>query len=191
MIRQGDTPQQSIDRAAARKRRRRDNAKFIAETQGVSVLLNFKGAMAKLDNLVSLYVRRRDRAVHAGYCLVCMAKQRLGLLDRVPEPITLAYHIVPRGDQVTRWDLRNVIGACKRCNDGERWSRTRASLKERYRLIHIEVLNWTQGEGLGGPTLILLESLAAKTADFSVADLLAKCEETKQLMGDTNGQHRL
>lgn len=191
IIRHGDTPKQSIDRAAARKRRRIDNAKFIAETQGVAVLLNFKGAMAKLDHLVSLYVRRRDRMVHAGACLVCMAKQRLGLLDRAPEPITLAYHIVPRGDQTTRWHLWNVIGACKRCNDGERWSRTRASLRARYRLIHIEVLDLIHGIGKGEAILIELERLSTLTADFSVADILAKCDETKQLMGDTNGQHRL
>ena len=182
IIRHGETPLQSIERAAARRRRRRANAQFIAETQGVSVLLNYKGAMAKLDNLVSLYVRRRDRGLHAGYCRVCVTKQRLGLLDRAPEPITLAYHVLPRADQTTRWDLRNVVGACKRCNDGERWSRTRASLRDRYKLIHQEMIGYDVYEEL--------EQLSNQTADFSVADLLAKCDEIKKLMEDHN-EHRL
>lgn len=183
MIFNGDTPQQSIDRAAARRKRRRANAKFIAETQGVSVLLNFKGAMAKLDHLTSLYVRRRDRGVHAGLCLVCVAKQRLGLLDRAPEPIQVAYHIMPRADQATRWHLQNVIGACVRCNGGEKWSRTRASLRDRYKDIHIEIVGFQVYEEL--------EQLAKTTADFSVADLLAKCDELKRLMGERNEEHRL
>ena len=178
MIFRGETPKQSIDRATARKRRRRANVKFIAETQGVSVPLNYKGAMAKLDHLTSLYVRRRDRGIHAGLCLVCVAKQRLGLLDRAPEPIEVAYHILPRAEQPTRWDLRNIIGACKRCNQGELWSRARASLRDRYKEIHTEIVGFTVYEEL--------ENLSRTMADFSVADLLAKCDELKKLMENGN-----
>ncbi len=183
IFRRGETPQQSIDRAAARKRRRKSNAKFIAETQGIAVLLTHKAAVARLDHLTSLYVRRRDRGVHAGLCLVCKAKEKLGLLDRAAQPIGLAYHVFPRADMAIRFDLRNVIGACSMCNEGERWSRTRASLRDRYKQIHIEIVGWDVYEEL--------EWRARTTVQFSVAELIAKCEELKLKMGERNEIERL
>ena len=178
--RSGESIQQSIDRAATRKRRRRANVKFIAETNGVAVLLSHKAAVARLDHLTSIYVRRRDRGLYAGLCLVCKAKEKLGRLGREVHPITLAYHVLPRADMAVRFDLRNVIGGCSACNDGERWSRTRASLRDQYKEIHQEIIGFDVYEEL--------EHLAKTTVHFTVADLIAKCDELKKLMGERNEQ---
>jgi hypothetical protein len=62
----------------------------------------------KLDKVFSLWVRKRDaNAQGMGRCYTC---NRFALLE--------ASHFVPRQHQGTRWDERNVHGACSYCN---RW----------------------------------------------------------------------
>ncbi len=129
---------------------------------------------AQLDYLYSLAIRRRDRRVFSGVCLVCKAKQALGLMTDTARPIEVCYHIVPRGDDMTRWHMDNAVGACSRCNNGERWSRTRESLRARYRQIHVYLL--------GESKLSELEALSRKTADFSTADLIEKRDILKRIV---------
>lgn len=176
IIPEGMTIKEYYARDAQRKKRRALAAKFNAKMSGKAVTPDKSTLIAQLDHITSLLVRRRDRLVHAGLCLVCVAKQALGLLDRAPEPIELCYHVLPRGDKMTRWDLRNMIGACRRCNDGERWSRTKASLRARYRAIHAYIL--------GEAVLQELEKLSTETAHYSTADLITMRDERKaQLEG--------
>jgi len=155
----------SMERAAARRKKR------MAKRRELGIGPDRTTVIAQLDHFTSLLVIRRDRKVHSGLCLVCMAKQRLGLLHRAPEPIQCAYHVLPRGDGLVHWDLRNIIGACFRCNLGELHSRAKSSLRARYRKIHIEIIT--------EPVLVDLERLAGETADYSTADLIAMRDERK------------
>ncbi len=163
-------------RATDRRKRRKGNALFIAKIKGIDVLETRTVVKAQLDHLSSLIVRRRDMRVHAGLCLVCMAKQKMCILKRAPNPITQAYHIVPRGDFLTRWDLRNQVGSCWSCNFGEKESRNRQSTKDLYRRIHVELLG---GGVIGADVLHDLEYLATQTTKYSTAELIAKRDELK------------
>lgn len=163
--------QEYYARDAQRKKRRKASAAFNAKMVGEKVRLPNEVIKKQIDHIASLIVRRRDRKIHAGLCLICMAKERMCILKRPPNPITLAYHIVPRGDMMTRWDLRNMVGACGPCNQGELWSRSRASSKELYRNIHIALI--------GEKTLLEIEMMATQTADF---DLIAKRDEMKAIL---------
>lgn len=130
---------------------------------------------ARLDHLHSLAIRRRDRKVHGGLCLVCMAKARMGIMNYPPQPIELAYHIVPRGDENTRWRMDNAVGACSRCNYGELHSRERESTKALYRSIHIVLLG-------SEAKLLELERLSRLHSDLSTAALLVMCETMKKIV---------
>lgn len=171
IIPQGMSIADYYKRDAQRKKRRKMTAMFNSKMSGKPQQPDKTTLTAQLDHLTSLLVRRRDRIVHAGLCLICIAKQQLGLLDRAPEPIELCYHIQPRGDRKTRWDLRNMVGACSRCNDGERWSRAKASLRARYRAIHAHIV--------GEAVLIDLEKLSTETAKYSTADLIEMRDQRK------------
>lgn len=162
------------ERDGQRKKRRKLVQKFNSKMSGKPIHPEKSTIKAQLDHITSLLVRRRDRLVHAGLCLVCMAKQRLGLLDRAPEPIALAYHILPRGDGLLHWDLRNIIGACVRCNGGELWSRTKASLRDRYERIHIEIV--------GDDVYEALKELSGKESHYTTADLIAMRDERKLIL---------
>ena len=131
---------------------------------------------AQLDHLWSLAIRRRDRKVYAGLCLVCVIKRLLGFKTDSANPIEVAYHVLPRGNDTTRWLLENGVGACGPCNEGEKWSRSggRAVVKKRYRQIHIELI--------GEKKLLELEALAEQTADFSTADLIELRDKLKALV---------
>ncbi len=166
-------------RAAERRKRRKSNVEFQAKIKGIDVLETRTVVKAQLDHYTSLIVRRRDMKIHAGLCLVCMAKQKMCILKRAPNPITQAYHIVPRSDALTRWDLRNVVGSCWACNFGEKESRNRQSTKELYRRIHIEILG---GGVIGLSALNDLEYLATQPAKFSTPELVSKRDERKLLL---------
>lgn len=166
-------------RAADRRKRRKGNALFQAKIKGIDVLETKTLVKAQLDHLSSLIVRRRDRLVHAGLCRVCIVKQRMCILKRNPNPITQAYHIVPRGDFLTRWNLVNQVGSCWPCNMGEKESRNRKSAEDMYRRIHIELLG---GGDIGRNRLDDLEYLAKQRANFSIKDLIAKRDEMKSIL---------
>lgn len=62
----------------------------------------------KLDLVFSKWIRKRDaRPSGLGRCYTC---NRFALLE--------ASHFIPRQHAATRWDERNVHGACSYCN---RW----------------------------------------------------------------------
>ena len=50
-----------------------------------------------------------------GMCPLCVER------GAKPNKIQVAFHFVTRRRTATRWDLINVIGACKACNKYERY----------------------------------------------------------------------
>lgn len=161
------------DKAAARKTRRKDNARFIAKTQGKPLLPKRTAIRSKLDAITSLIVRLRDKKVAGGYCLVCMAKKRLGMIqDRPPNPITLAYHVERRGKEAIRWSLDNIVGACSACNQWERLTRYQnPALVVR---VHTELI--------GESHLSELELAGKIGAKYSTAELVLMLEQRKALL---------
>lgn len=131
--------------------------------------------MKQLDEVCKWIVIRRDRKIYFGYCLICVVKRELGFTSERPRPITTPYHIQPRGDLATRWDLRNVIGTCSPCNLGELMSRSKSALKIRYRKIHSIII--------GESVLIELEEMAKTTIHWSTADLIEKRDALKAQLG--------
>lgn len=166
-------------RAADRAKRRASNVRFNAKLKGVDVLASRTTLKKQIDDITSLIVRMRDKKAHGGLCLVCVVKERMCILKRSPNHIQLAYHIVPRGDTMTRWDMRNMVGACAPCNQGELWSRSRQSTKMVYERIHVELLG---GGIIGLEALHDLEYLATQTLKLSNADLIAKRDELKKFL---------
>ena len=78
-------------------------------------LLGIKGSISKtvvkkaLWDMVSLYVRLRDKALYGPMCRICGRR-----------PIQCAYHLVPSNDGAdTRYDPANIVGACSSCNFAE------------------------------------------------------------------------
>jgi hypothetical protein len=59
----------------------------------------------KADKAVSLYIRKRDSKVADNKCVICKVN-----------PIQCAFHIVRRGRKILRWDPRNIVATCHRCN---------------------------------------------------------------------------
>lgn len=162
-----------------RAKRRKGNALFQAKIKGIDVLTSKTVLKKQLDDLTSYIVRRRDRLVHAGLCLVCMVKERMCILKRKPNPITQSYHIIPRGDFMTRWLLINQVGSCWPCNVGEKESRHRKSAQDVYERIHIELLG---GGDIGRARLEDLVYQAKLRANFSVQELIAKRDEMKAIL---------
>ena len=105
----------------------------------------------KLDTFWSYAIRLRDRILY-GRCRIC---------DK--NPIEVAYHIVPRGDDATRWDLENGCGACHNCNRGEQMNRLK------YRRKHVLIF--------GADKIEALEAKARTKAKFSIEDLEKKLAE--------------
>jgi len=59
----------------------------------------------KADKVVSVYIRQRDSSVAKGKCIICKEN-----------PIQCAFHIIRRSRKILRWDTRNILGTCFRCN---------------------------------------------------------------------------
>ncbi len=133
---------------------------------------------AKLDDMHSLAVRLRDKKVHHGLCLVCIVKHQLGIARYAPRRIQVAYHIIPRGDYNTRWRMDNAVGACSRCNYGEKMSRERESGRATYEIIHARLVG-------GMEKLLELKRLSRLTLDLSVAAKMELLEVLKKLAGGT------
>lgn len=165
--------------AEQQKRAKQRKAKRIAKRRELGLGPTRTTVRAQLDHLWSLAVRRRDRKTHAGFCRVCMVKIQLGFRIGSPRPAEVAYHIVPRGDDMTRWLLSNGVAACSQCNWGELQSRTRTSTKAHYRALHAAMI--------GERELCILESLAKQTANFSLADLIELREKLKAIAEGRNG----
>ena len=63
----------------------------------------------KLDTVFSLYIRQRDSDENGnGKCCTCPHFAHYKTMDNG--------HGVTRGDRSTRWDERNAMLQCKRCN---------------------------------------------------------------------------
>ncbi len=162
----------------ARRRKRAANVAFNAKIAGRPISASRTLLKKQLWAITSLLVRRRDRMRFAGYCLICVIKEQLGLLRRAKNPIQCAYHVFPSGDAAVQYDLRNIVGACHACNDGEMHSRhsNKTSFRQRYEAIHLALL--------GHELYSELERLAGTTAQHSTADLKQMYDERKaQLEG--------
>ena len=59
----------------------------------------------KADAAISLYVRAVTKAEFGGKCSICLVN-----------PVENCFHFVRRRRKILRWDLRNLTGACHRCN---------------------------------------------------------------------------
>lgn len=166
--------QMRLEKAAARKKKRRVNARFIADTGGKPIKIDRVTVRAQLDHLYSLVIRRRDRKARDGYCLVCCVKRDLGFSVALPNPISNCYHILPRGDDSVRWHPENAVGSCWPCNAGEKWARGKDSSRAKYRAIHAGLI--------GLDRLTELEALAKTRANFTTAELVAKRDELKSVL---------
>ena len=102
---------------------------------------------SRLDRLWADCVKKRGNRQNFCRCERCWDK-----------PIQVAYHIQPRGDDATRWDLDNGIGTCAACNWWEKKNRGR-----RTRDFHISMFGIAKVERL--------EAKARTKAHFSMADL--------------------
>ncbi len=132
------------DQQRSRKARRVANVKFNAKIAGRAVPGIRTVLKKRLWDITSLLVRRRDVKRFGGYCLICVIKEQMGLLYRAKNTIQCAYHVFPAGDAAVQYDLRNIVGACHACNDGEMHSRhsNHDSLRQRYRAIHQALIGW-------------------------------------------------
>jgi len=147
-----------------RRARRLDNAKFQAEVAGRSRRLTpTKTAIKKkLWNLVSLYVRLRDKFLYGDKCRIGEACGGAGRIE-------VAYHIIPSNDGAAiRYDFDAIVGACSPCNYGEKNHRWK------YRRIHIKIF--------GKEFVEALETKADEVAQYSTADLLEMIAKVKHLI---------
>lgn len=114
---------------------------------------------AQLDNAWAYFIKKRALHRTGGYCEVCLRR-----------PIQVAYHIVPRGDEATRWDLENGVGACSACNFGELKMRRRSpgSIYRR----HVKLF--------GAERIERLVALARLPSNFGVVELEAMLNEIKR-----------
>lgn len=108
----GMTWKQAHARASVRRAKRAAKRGQIGKT-----LLTKTALKKKLWDLVSLYVRLRDKALYGDRCRVGRACRGRGLIE-------CAFHLVPSNDgAATRYDPANIVGACNRCNRGEQLNR--------------------------------------------------------------------
>ena len=59
----------------------------------------------KADKAISEFVRATTAAETGGKCSICKVN-----------PVECCFHFVRRRRKILRWDLRNLTGACHRCN---------------------------------------------------------------------------
>ncbi len=64
-----------------------------------------KKLLDKLWKVCSLYIRLRDIKKYGGGCPLCNNN-----------PIQVAFHFLPRGIKIIKYDPINLVGACKNCN---------------------------------------------------------------------------
>lgn len=100
----------------------------------------------RLDDLWAYFIKLRDKLAYGGVCRICGVRG-----------IEVAYHIIPRGDDATRWDFENGCGACHECNRGEQMNRSR------YRAKHVVIF--------GAELIERLEAKARTRPKFSLEDL--------------------
>ena len=74
-----------------------------------SEYLAHRKLMRLADSALSRYIRKESKKLY-GKCPFCKAK-----------PIQVSFHFIGRRRKATRWDVRNLVGACKTCNYWERF----------------------------------------------------------------------
>lgn len=112
---------------------------------------------AKLDRLVSLYVRIRDQDKG---CISCGQAIRVKYCD--------AGHYIPRGHTATRWDLHNVNAQCYDCN--------------RLKYGNIEAYRKGLIQRYGIEEVERLESLKHATVKFSKTDINELIKKIEKLL---------
>ena len=70
----------------------------------ISLRTQIKRAAKKADKALSEYVRFLTLAEY-GKCPLCIINS-----------IQCCFHFIRRRRKILRWDIRNVVGACHRCN---------------------------------------------------------------------------
>lgn len=146
-------------RAAAKKDRSADNARFIAKMKGKKLEASRSTLVAQIDGFWSIIVRRRDMKLYGPNCRSC--KWRTG---------TTACHKVPkqRGYAV-RWLLINGYLGCSSCNFSEVMNR---SLWQNKRFVII----------FGQSEMDELNRIARTKKQFSDADLIELRDTFKRLI---------
>ena len=92
-----------------------------------------KTAFLRLKALVKLFVLLRAKKRSFGLCEV-------GVLCGGRAPASLPYHVFPAATgNAIKYDPRNILGACPKCNGGEYFDRKRGTY-DRWNLRHLEIL---------------------------------------------------
>lgn len=121
----------------------------------------------KADKALSLLVRELTRREYGGKCPLCGEGK-----------IECCFHFVRRRRKILRWSLRNVIGACHRCNYVE------------YRLPDLSRAWFVRKFGAEAYLALVDESVKpfVPTAGFLTAIIMA-CElELARLKGEGDGE---
>jgi hypothetical protein len=71
----------------------------------ISLRTQLRRLHKKADSALSLFVRAITDREYGGLCPLCHVN-----------PIECCFHFIRRKRKVLRWDIRNVVGACHRCN---------------------------------------------------------------------------
>lgn len=61
--------------------------------------------VGKADKYFSLYIRARDNKKYNGICPICLS----GTIEQ-------CFHIISRKEYAIRWNEKNAIGSCAKCN---------------------------------------------------------------------------
>lgn len=138
--------------AKSRARKAKRTAKRRLLFSGKPRALTTSELKQKLWSVVSFFIRTRDKVLF-GLC-------RIGEACGGQGPIEVAYHVMPSNDgAMLRYDPRNLVGACRRCNEGERHHRIR------YLGVHERVL--------GKEFVERLRELSGQVKKYSKADYVA------------------
>ncbi len=147
----GLSPRDQRAKSAARREKRAENARFIAEMKGEVPQPARADIEAQLDRLFSQWILLRD----AGRCRICEVR-----------PAELCYHIIPRGAHAIRWAEDNAWGACGVCNTREQQNRTA------YKEIHRRII--------GDVAYAQLVARGREIADWSIEKLTTLRDVLKQ-----------
>ena len=120
-----------------------------------------KAAFNRLKAACKLYVLLRAKHRTAGMCEIAMSCGGENFA-------TLAYHIIPAATgNAVKYDPRNMVGACSRCNGAEYFDRKRGSY-ERWDVRHRELLGGVLDElkALAGRKQILTHEAREMAAEY-------------------------
>lgn len=143
----------------ARRAKRKAKGLILWGKDGQQTITSIK---LRLWNLVSEFVKLRDRHFF-GKCVVGVACSGRGAIE-------VAYHIMPSSyGSATRYDLDNIVGACTRCNNGERMNRMLYQERHHPRIF-------------GAERIAALKARARETRKYMRSDLLDMILKVRRLL---------